>query len=112
MDIVPEDIQKYAEKFTSRESDVLADLNRETNTDFLFPRMLSGHLQGRFLSMISSLMRPDRILEIGTYTGYSAICLAEGLKEGGLLHTIELNDENESKIREYFIKAGVEHKIK
>jgi predicted O-methyltransferase YrrM len=112
MDIIPGGIQKYAEEFTSEEPDVLASLNRETNTSFLFPRMLSGHLQGRFLSMISTLIKPRQILEIGTYTGYSAICLAEGLQEGGRLHTIELNDENEVKIREYFNKAGVESKIK
>jgi len=111
MDIIAEDIQKYAEKYSSVESDVLAALNRETNTGFLFPRMISGHLQGRFLSMISCLMQPRRILEIGTFTGYSAICLAEGLCKGGMLHTIELNDENETKIREYFTKAGIEKKI-
>ncbi len=112
MNIISEDIQKYAENCSSGEPEVLSELNRETYSDFLFPRMLSGHLQGRFLSMLSSLVKPHRILEIGTFTGYSAICLAEGLDEGGMLHTIELNDENEFKITEFFKKSGVENKIK
>lgn len=112
MNIIPDDIQKYAQNCSSSEPDILAALNRETYTDFLFPRMLSGHLQGRFLSMISALVKPRRILEVGTFTGYSAICLAEGLDEDGLLHTIELNDENESKIVEYFKRSGFEKKIK
>jgi len=111
MNIIPEDIQHYAENCSTREPEILFALNRETHTDFLYPRMLSGHLQGRFLSMISTMIRPRRILEIGTYTGYSAICLAEGLQEEGVLHTIELNDENELKIREYLKKAGMEEKI-
>ena len=80
--------------FSSEEPELLGELNRETYVNHLFPRMLSGHHQGRFLSMISKMMRPERILEIGTYTGYSALCLAEGLTEGGILHTIELNNEN------------------
>jgi caffeoyl-CoA O-methyltransferase len=112
MNIIPADIQKYAEMCSSNEPATLSALNRETHTDFLFPRMLSGHLQGRFLSMISSLVKPRRILEVGTFTGYSAICLAEGLEEGGLLHTIELNDENENKILEYITKSGVQNKIR
>lgn len=112
MNFIPDDIQKYAEKYSSDEPGLLAALNRETNTEFLFPRMLSGHLQGRFLSMLSSIIRPRRILEVGTFTGYSAICLSEGLSADGILHTIELNDENESKITEYFRKSGVEEKIK
>lgn len=112
MNIIPENIQKYAERCSTDEPEILSELNRETHTDFLFPRMLSGHLQGRFLSMLSALLKPHRILEIGTFTGYSAICLSEGLDENGMLHTIELNDENEIKILEYFKKSGVENKIK
>jgi predicted O-methyltransferase YrrM len=111
MNIIPEEIQHYAENCSSREPEILSALNRETHTDFLYPRMLSGHLLGRFLSMISVMIKPRRILEIGTFTGYSAICLAEGLHEEGVLHTIELNDENEHKIREYLKKAGIEEKI-
>lgn len=112
MNIIPEDIQNYAENCSSREPEVLSALNRETHTDFLYPRMLSGHLQGRFLSMISAMIKPWRILEVGTFTGYSAICLAEGLEDKGLLYTIELNDENEHKIREYLKKSGMEEKIR
>ena len=112
MEIINEKIQEYAELFSSEEPEVLSELNRETYVNHLFPRMLSGHHQGRFLSMISKMVKPDRILEIGTYTGYSALCLAEGLKEGGILHTIELNNENEDIIRKYIEKTGNTNKIK
>jgi predicted O-methyltransferase YrrM len=112
MEIINEEIQKYAEEYSSDEPEVLAELNRETYVSHLFPRMLSGHHQGRFLSMISKMIRPERILEIGTYTGYSAICLAEGLTGNGLLHTIELNNENEDIIRKYIKKAGCADRIK
>jgi len=111
MNIIQEDIQKYAEQCTSSEPAVLTELSRETYINFLYPRMLSGHLQGRFLSMISAMMNPKRILEIGTFTGYSAICLAEGLSEDGILHSIELNDENEEKIRKYLIKTNLIDKV-
>ena len=104
-------IQQYAEKFTTEESDVLLQLNRETNAKVLMPRMLSGHLQGQFLSMISCMIQPERILEIGTYTGYSAICLAAGLKPKGILHTIDINDELEDMVRKYFDKANIADKI-
>ena len=83
MDIIDENIQRYAEQHTSPESDLLKKINRDTHAKVMMPRMLSGHLQGRFLSMISHMIRPERILEIGTYTGYSALCLAEGLSPGG-----------------------------
>ena len=105
-------IQQYAEKFTTEESDVLLQLNRETNAKVLMPRMLSGHLQGQFLSMISCMIQPERILEIGTYTGYSAICLAAGLKANGVLHTIDINDELEDMVRQYFAKANIADKIR
>lgn len=104
-------INAYAEAHTSPESVLLATLNRDTNANVLFPRMLSGHLQGRFLSMLSKMIQPKKILEIGTYTGYSALCLSEGLQDGGMLHTIELNPEHEEMIRNYFGKAGAEKKI-
>jgi caffeoyl-CoA O-methyltransferase len=104
-------IQQYTENFTSEESDVLRELNRETNAKVLMPRMLSGHLQGQFLSMISCMIQPERILEVGTYTGYSAICLAAGLKPNGMLHTIDINDELEDMVRKYFEKANVAEKI-
>src|SRR6188768_581746 len=102
MDILNEDLQRYAEKHTSPESEVLKKVNRDTHADVLMPRMLSGHLQGRVLSMISNMIRPKRILEIGTYTGYSALCLAEGLADGGKLITIDINEELEQKVSEHF----------
>jgi caffeoyl-CoA O-methyltransferase len=104
-------ITSYAEAHTSPESELLAELNRDTNAHVMFPRMLSGHLQGRLLSMLSKMIQPKKILEIGTYTGYSALCLSEGLQEGGMLHTIELNPEHEDRIHKYFKEAGAEKKI-
>lgn len=104
-------IYRYAEEHTSPESDLLTRINRETHTDVRMPRMLSGHLQGRFLSMISRLLRPQGILEIGTYTGYSALCLAEGLRSGGKLITIEVNDELERRVRGYFAQSDKRDQI-
>jgi predicted O-methyltransferase YrrM len=111
MELINSEIQKYAESFSSKEPEALFELNRETYVNHLFPRMLSGHLQGRFLSMLSHMINPIRILEIGTYTGYSAICLAEGLAPDGLLHTIEINNENENVIRKYLKKTDYSDKI-
>lgn len=102
MDFLPENLSAYAENHSSTEPELLARLNRETWSKVLMPRMLSGHLQGRFLSLISHLIRPKRILEIGTYTGYSALCMAEGLAADGELHTIDINEELEPMIRSYF----------
>src|SRR5690348_11651252 len=93
MELISEDLSHYAEAHTTPETDVLRELNRETQAKILMPRMLSGHLQGQLLSMISHMIRPKQILEIGTYTGYSAICLASGLQDNGCLHTIDINDE-------------------
>lgn len=93
MDFIDEKINIYSELHSSPESEILKNLNRETHANVLMPRMLSGHLQGRMLSMISCMIQPLSILEIGTYTGYSALCLAEGLKDNGLIHTIDINDE-------------------
>jgi len=111
MEIVNSEMQVYAEKHTSPESDLLKTINRETHAKVLRPRMLSGHLQGRLLSMISNLVRPKFILEIGTYTGYSAICLAEGLVPEGRLITIDINAELEKSVRDSFSKAGLAAKI-
>jgi len=105
------EIYNYAEAHSSPESDVLKKLNRETNVKVHFPRMLSGHIQGNLLKMISCMLRPKRILEIGTYTGYSSICLSEGLTENGILHTIEINPEHEDMIRKYYSEAGLSEKI-
>ncbi|HEY6162287.1 MAG TPA: O-methyltransferase [Bacteroidia bacterium] len=112
MDFLDEAIEEYARIYTQDEPPVLKELNRETHAKVLVPRMLSGHLQGRVLSMLSKMIQPKCILEIGTYTGYSAICLSEGLCEGGILHTIDINEELEGMVRRYFEKAGVEKKIK
>lgn len=111
MDFLPEDIQAYALKHTSEESDVLQELNRETHAKVLRPRMLTGHLLGRFLAFISHMIKPRRILEVGTYTGYSAICLAEGLKSGGTIDTIDHNPELEEFAAKYFRKAGIKHRV-
>lgn len=105
-------IEEYILNHSDKEDSILAELNRETNLKILRPRMLSGHLQGKVLELISKMINPDKILEIGTYTGYSAICLAKGLKENGILHSIEINDELEDFIKKYIGKAGLEKKIK
>jgi len=105
-------LENYITDHTSAEQEVLRELNRETHVKVLFPRMMSGHLQGKFLQMVSWMIRPGRVLEIGTYTGYSAICLAGGLKEQGVVHTIEINPELEDIILKYVVKAGLSDKIK
>ncbi len=111
MDFLPKDIESYAAAMSSPEQDLLKRLNRETHARILKPRMLSGHLQGLLLSFISRMVRPLHILEIGTYTGYSALCLAEGLREGGKLHTIDHNEELEDFTSKYIQKAGYGDRI-
>ncbi len=103
--------EQYAEEHTTPEPSVLAKLNRETQLSQVYPRMLSGHLQGTLLRTISHMLKPLRVLEIGTFTGYSAICLASGLRESGILHTIEVNPEQEVIIRRFFDEAGLKEKI-
>jgi caffeoyl-CoA O-methyltransferase len=109
--LISEALQRYAEQVTTPETPVLAALNRETNMKVPLPVMLSGQLQGALLQMLSHMIRPKRILEIGTYTGYSAICLAQGLADGGHLHTIDINEELEDMGRKYFREAWVDQKI-
>jgi caffeoyl-CoA O-methyltransferase len=111
MDFLDPKIEQYATDHSAPESPVLAALNRETYAKVLVPRMLSGHLQGRVLSMLAQIKQPKRILEIGTYTGYSAICLAEGLAPGGLLHTIDINEELEEMVNRYIKASGNEGRI-
>lgn len=111
MDIINKKIDAYIDAHTDIEPEVLKLLNRETHLKVLLPRMLSGHFQGRVLSMISKMVKPNRILELGTYTGYSAICLSEGLNEGGKLITIDINAELEPFVRSFFEKAEVSNKI-
>jgi len=103
--------EQYAEEHTSPEPSILAKLNRETHLTQVYPQMLSGHLQGTLLRTISHMVKPVRVLEIGTFTGYSAICLASGLQDSGVLHTIDVNPEQEKIIRQYFEEAGLKDKI-
>ncbi|PUZ27412.1 Predicted O-methyltransferase YrrM [Chitinophaga costaii] len=110
-DTLPATIEAYAALYTTPESEVLARLNRETHMKVEQAHMLSGHLQGQFLRMLSQVMRPQRVLEIGTYTGYSAICLAAGLPPDGHLHTIDSNEELEDMALRYFKQAGLEHQV-
>ncbi len=111
MEFLPKEIDEYAGIHTAKESDVLYELNRETHMKVLIPRMLSGHIQGRILSMFSHMIKPKNVLEIGTYTGYSAICFAEGMQEDGKLITIDINNELETMANSYFEKAGYANKI-
>lgn len=111
MEFVDPQLQGYSESHTSPESELLRKINRDTHSDVLKPRMLSGHLQGRYLSMVSKMIRPKTILEIGTYTGYSALCLAEGLLADGKLITIDVNEELESRARGYFNQSEFSTKI-
>jgi predicted O-methyltransferase YrrM len=100
------ELQTYIEEHTTPENALLHALNRSTHLKTLYPRMLSGHILGRFLALISKIIRPKRILEIGTFTGYSALCLAEGLHPDGQLHTIEINEELEEANLDVFRAAG------
>jgi len=112
MDFLSPELNDYIELHTRPESDVLKRLNRETYAKMMMPRMLSGHLQGQVLRMFSKMIKPKKILEIGTFTGYSALCLSEGLSEGGILHTIDINEEYSEIVNRYFKEAGIENKIK
>jgi predicted O-methyltransferase YrrM len=111
MEFIDEQLDAYCCDHTSNESALLAKLNRETHVKVLQPRMLSGHFQGRMLSMLSKMIRPERILEIGTYTGYSALCLAEGLTTSGKLITIDVNAQLEDFVRDYFAQSDFDAQI-
>lgn len=112
LDILSPAIEKYIKENSTAEDTVLQELTRETHLKIQMPQMLSGHLQGLFLEFISRMVQPRRILEIGTFTGYSAICLAKGLTDDGLLYTIDINDELEPINAKYFEKAGITNKVK
>src|SRR6202000_1214912 len=112
MEILPDDLQKYLDDHLDPEPEYLQKINRETYLKVLKPHMLSGHYQGRLLSMLSKMMQPRRILEIGTFTGYATICLAEGLTEDGVIHTIEVNREMEEMLNAHFKLTSVEKKIR
>ena len=105
MHFLPPDLEAYLDAQLPKEADLLEALSRETHLKVVQPRMISGHYQGRLLSLISKMVAPKSILEIGTYTGYSALCLAEGLAEDGALHTIDINPELEPMQRKYFGKS-------
>ena len=111
MNFLPKEIEQYAENHSAKENETLYQLNRETHLKVLIPRMLSGHIQGRTLSMFSHMMKPTNILEIGTYTGYSAICMAEGMNPEGKLVTIDINNELETMATSYFEKSGFGNQI-
>lgn len=111
MEFISDELDEYCVAHTSTENEILSKLNRETHAKVLQPRMLSGHFQGRFLSMLSHMIRPKNILEIGTYTGYSALCLAEGLQEDGTLLTIDVNEELEDFVRSFFNQSSLKDKI-
>ncbi|GAA4313512.1 O-methyltransferase [Compostibacter hankyongensis] len=110
-DIVDAAAQEYAEKYTTPPNELLRNLLRDTHLHQVQSHMLSGPLQGMLLSLISRMIRPERILEVGTFTGYSALCLAEGLQPGGQLHTIDNNEELEEECRRYFRSAGMDDRI-
>ena len=112
MDFIDPIIEQYALDHSDPESNLLKQLNRKTNLNVLQPRMLSGHLQGRLLSAFSKALKPDKILEIGTYTGYSALCLAEGLNQNGQLYTIDINKELEEFAQNYFDSSLFKDNIK
>ena len=112
MEFIDEKLSKYAEKHTTPENELIKSLNRDTHANVLAPRMLSGHLQGRLLSLFSKMIQPKAILEIGTYTGYAALCLAEGLTKDGILHTIDINEELETRIQKYFNQSTFKNQIK
>lgn len=111
MEFISKDLSDYCENNTSPESELLVKLNRETHLKVVSPRMLSGHLQGRFLSFISKLQQPKLIIEIGTYTGYSALCLAEGLHEDGKLISIDVNEETSAFARTFIEKTEYANQI-
>ena len=112
MEILPDDLQTYLDTHCEPEPDVLKFINRETYAKVLKPNMLSGHYQGRVLSMLSKMIQPKLILEIGTFTGYATICLAEGLTEDGIIHTVEVNREMEEMLNSHFKLTNVEKKIR
>lgn len=111
MHFIKEDLDNYVVAHSEDEPELLQQLTRETYQKILQPRMLSGHYQGRLLSIISKLVNPKNILEIGTYTGYSALCLAEGLQKEGIIHTIDINEELHDFAQSYFDKSVYQNQI-
>ncbi|WP_430403002.1 O-methyltransferase [Fluviicola sp.] len=111
MEFIDQSLDDYCGAHTTAESALLAKLNRDTHVNILQPRMLSGHFQGRLLSLLSKMIRPERILEIGTYTGYSALCMAEGLTETGKIITLDINAQLEDFVRSYISESEYASKV-
>lgn len=111
MEFIDPALLAYCEAHTSEEDALLKKITRETQAKVLMPRMLSGHLQGKMLELFTKMIQPDTILEIGTYTGYSGVCLARGLKKGGKLITLDINDELETMVRGFFEESGLADQI-
>lgn len=111
MEFIDPALLAYCESITSHEDNLLRKITRETQAKVLMPRMISGHLQGKMLELFTKMLQPKTILEIGTYTGYSGICLARGLKEGGKLITLDINDELETMVRGFFEESGLASQI-
>ena len=111
MVLLSDELTEYLDRHCEPEDELLKHINRETHLKVLMPRMLSGHYQGRVLSMLSKMIRPKRILEIGTFTGYATLCLAEGLSEKGILHTIDINPELEDMVRDHFSRSNFNQQI-
>lgn len=111
MHFISEDLENYVTAHSENEPELLQQLNRETHQKILQPRMLSGHFQGRVLSILAKLIQPKNILELGTYTGYATLCLAEGLHEDGIIDTIDINEELEDIQNKYFELSGKRHQI-
>ncbi len=105
------ELEEYIVEHSEKEPAILAELNRTTHLNVMRPRMLSGNLQGQFLKMLCELLRARRVLEIGTYTGYAAISMAMGVADGGLVHTIDINDELEDIVRDFVRRSGMEERI-
>jgi predicted O-methyltransferase YrrM len=109
--ILPQEIEQFVEEHTSPQGGLLSELDRETHLHFTLPQMISGTVQGKFLEMISGMLKPQRILEIGTFTGYSAICLAKGLQPGGKLITIDVNEELQETVQSFISRSGMADRI-
>lgn len=111
MSLINDDLQHLLEHYCEPENELLQQIDRETNLKVLMPRMLSGHYQGRVLSLLSKMIAPKRILEVGTFTGYATLCLAEGLTQDGILYTLDVNEELEDMVRENFAKSPYNNQI-
>ncbi|WP_256002625.1 MULTISPECIES: O-methyltransferase [Pedobacter] len=112
MSLINDDMQQLLLQYCEPESELLKHIDRQTNLKVLMPRMLSGHYQGRVLSMVSKMISPKRILEVGTFTGYATLCLAEGLQHDGMLYTLDINEELEDMVRESFAASPFKDQIR